>query len=562
LPSDFAKEIAKSLGMTDKWVDEWFTVEEDKLGYFIAKLQPKKFLEKDQFRTLCALTRDLGGEGYLQGMKAWKVPGPLAKKPLPQPDTTSTPGLDARSTPQPVSGVAPDSLIYDKSKPPDIPNIKFIPIDAVKIPNILPTRELISHERLTEITNSIKKHGLKYPIKVRRANSDYELIDGYLRLKCVQQLGWKGILAEIKDASDQEVIVESIVTNKHRIEEDPITIAKKCDVLVNAYSWTQEKIAEETGLSREYVANATRLLKLPKQIQREIASNKIGFRHGLTLLTVNNVDLQLQLATEVVEEGSTISELEERIRELQPKPVAPSPHEIPVPSQPSEPSTEARRTVQSEARASTSPLHPTLPSETTTAAPPKEEPTEALLGYEVPKLEPKLESEPKPLPKGEFDIILADPPWRYEVSHLRGSPENHYQTMSTEAICELTIPSSENAVLFLWATNPMLKDALKVMESWGFQYKTNLVWVKNHMGVGFWFRGQHELLLVGVKGNVSPPEQQDRYSSCLNAPVREHSQKPDEVYEIIEKMFPTAKARLELFARNKRESWEAWGNEV
>ena len=242
LPSDLAKEIAKSLGMTEKWVDEWFDIEEDKQGYFVAKLKPKKFLEKDhQFRTLCALTRDLGGEGYLQGAKAWKVPGPFAKKPLPQANTTSTQApkdvrrdVHVEGTPQPTLGVAPDSLT------PEIPNLKFIPVDAIKIPSFLPTRELISHEKLSEITNSIKKHGLKYPIKVRRANSDYELIDGYLRLKSVQQLGWKGILAEIKEASDEQVLTESVVTNKHRIEEDPITLAKKLDTLLNVFKFSKK----------------------------------------------------------------------------------------------------------------------------------------------------------------------------------------------------------------------------------------------------------------------------------------------------------------------------------
>ena len=400
LPSDFAKEIAQSLGMTEKWVDEWFDIEEDKQGYFIAKLKPKKFLEKEQFRTICALARDLGGEGYLQGAKAWSVPGPLAKKPLPQANTTSTPSpMDARSKPEPVSGVAPDSLTYDKSGSPDIPNLKFIPVDAIKIPAFLPTRELISHERLSEIRNSIKKHGLRYPIKVRRFNSDYELIDGYLRLKSVQQLGWKGILAEIKDATDQEVVVESLITNKHRIEEDPITAAKKLDILVNAFGYTQEKLAEEIGLSQEYVSNAMRLLKLPKEVQRQISSNDIGFRHGLTLLTVNNVDSQLKLAREVIDERLTISELEQRIDELQPKPVAPSPPMPAAPSQPSEPSTEARRAMQPEALASTlpsaqehvEPEHPPLPSEPTTAPSPKEEhveppepkPEPLLTGFEV-----------------------------------------------------------------------------------------------------------------------------------------------------------------------------------
>ena len=78
------------MGMTEKWVDEWFDIEEDKQGYFVAKLKPKKFLAREQFRTMCALVRDLGGENYLEGMKAWKVPGPYAKKSKPA-DTTSTP---------------------------------------------------------------------------------------------------------------------------------------------------------------------------------------------------------------------------------------------------------------------------------------------------------------------------------------------------------------------------------------------------------------------------------------------------------------------------------------
>jgi len=351
LPSDLAKEIAKSLGMTEKWVDEWFDIEEDKQGYFVASLKPKRFLEKDQFRTICALVRDLGGEGYLQGMKAWKVPSPFAKKPRPS-DTTSTPcPMDARSK-EPVSGVAPDSLTYDKSKPPEIPNIKFIPVDAVKIPDFLPTRTLISHERLSEITNSIKKHGLKYPIKVRRANSDYEMIDGYLRLKSVQQLGWKGILAEIKEASDEQLLTESIITNKHRIEEDPITLAKKLDILLNVFNYTQEKLAEEIGISREQVANSVRLLKLPKEVQHCLALNNVSFYHALLLLTLENPDLQVQLAKEVVDNGLSTRQLEERIRELQPRPIAPSPPVPLAPSQPSELSTEAHRAVQPESEAS------------------------------------------------------------------------------------------------------------------------------------------------------------------------------------------------------------------
>jgi N6-adenosine-specific RNA methylase IME4 len=133
--------------------------------------------------------------------------------------------------------------------------------------------------------------------------------------------------------------------------------------------------------------------------------------------------------------------------------------------------------------------------------------------------------------------------------------------LKTQEICELQIPTSENAVLFLWATNPLLEDALQVMKAWGFQYKTNIVWVKDKFGIGFYVRGQHELLLIGTKGNVHPPEESNRFSSVVNADVKEHSEKPEEIYNLIEAMYPD-KTYLELFARKQRLKWKSWGNEV
>jgi hypothetical protein len=119
------------------------------------------------------------------------------------------------------------------------------------------------------------------------------------------------------------------------------------------------------------------------------------------------------------------------------------------------------------------------------------------------------QSNPSPIPEGQFNVIYADPPWQYDLS-LRGSPEEHYPVMETKSICELKIPSSEDAVLFLWATNPKLEEALQVMKAWGFTYKTNLVWVKDKAGTGYWVRGQHELLLIGIKGNMPTPLEENR----------------------------------------------------
>jgi len=176
-----------------------------------------------------------------------------------------------------------------------------------------------------------------------------------------------------------------------------------------------------------------------------------------------------------------------------------------------------------------------------------------------------------PLPSGEFNVIYADPPWEYYLP-LRGAPETHYPTMTTEKICELKVPASKDAILFLWATNPKLEDALKVIKAWGFEYKTNMVWVKavtskddqiikNQIGTGYYFRGQHELLLVAKKGNISPPDEPDRCTSVLIVPREEHSRKPDVVYEIIENMYPNGKY-LELFATSERKGWVAWGNKL
>jgi N6-adenosine-specific RNA methylase IME4 len=170
--------------------------------------------------------------------------------------------------------------------------------------------------------------------------------------------------------------------------------------------------------------------------------------------------------------------------------------------------------------------------------------------------------EPPPLPKEKFDVIYADPPWEYEFSVSESREiENHYPTMTLDELKRLEIPAADNAVLFLWAPPPKLPEALEVMKAWGFRYVTCAVWDKEKIGMGYWFRQQHELLLVGVKGNYSPPPPDKRFPSVIRSPRTEHSRKPEVVYELIEAMFPNARL-LELFARrNDRPRWVAWGNE-
>ena len=112
----------------------------------------------------------------------------------------------------------------------------------------------------------------------------------------------------------------------------------------------------------------------------------------------------------------------------------------------------------------------------------------------------------------------------------------------------------------MWACAPKLDLALEVMAGWGFSFKTSAVWDKEKLGMGYWFRGQHELLLVGTKGDVSPPPPEARRSSVFREARGEHSRKPVCVYEWIEEAFPGAK--LEMYCREPRAGWQTWGNEA
>lgn len=161
-----------------------------------------------------------------------------------------------------------------------------------------------------------------------------------------------------------------------------------------------------------------------------------------------------------------------------------------------------------------------------------------------------------------YSIIYADPPWRYGGGTTPNRIiENHYPTMELEEIKKMRVPAEKNSLLYLWVTAPKVEEAIEVMNSWGFKYKTCMVWDKQLKGMGYWFRGQHELLFVGVRGTFSPPQQAQRVGSVLRSKRQEHSRKPDIVRKWIEEWYPD-KTKIELFAREVFETWSAFGNEV
>jgi N6-adenosine-specific RNA methylase IME4 len=164
----------------------------------------------------------------------------------------------------------------------------------------------------------------------------------------------------------------------------------------------------------------------------------------------------------------------------------------------------------------------------------------------------------------KFPIIYADPPWRFEnrMSDTRRI-ENHYPTMALEEICALEVAelSTPDAVLFIWSPASILDECIEVITAWGFEYKTCVVWVKDKIGMGFYVRNQHELLLIATRGSPPMPAEDDRASSVIHAPRTEHSEKPAEFYELIETMYPEL-PKIELFARAARDGWERWGNQA
>lgn len=166
-------------------------------------------------------------------------------------------------------------------------------------------------------------------------------------------------------------------------------------------------------------------------------------------------------------------------------------------------------------------------------------------------------------PVGIYRVVYADPPWQYENSGLNQSAQQQYDTMNIDAICELPVEgiAADDAVLFLWATSPLLPEALKVIDAWGFEYKTSFVWDKARPNYGFYNSVQHEFLLLATRGTCTP-DIDERIPSVVRIERTErHSTKPAAFRELVDKLYPHG-PRVELFAREAADGWVVWGNEV
>ena len=169
----------------------------------------------------------------------------------------------------------------------------------------------------------------------------------------------------------------------------------------------------------------------------------------------------------------------------------------------------------------------------------------------------------------KYQAIYADPPWDYQQCRLSGSAKKHYPTMRIEELCALPVAeiADRDCALFLWATFPQLPEALRLIQAWGFMYKTvAFVWLKQNRkaltwfyGLGFWTRSNAEICLLATKGH--PKRKSAGIHQLVICPVERHSKKPDEVREKIVALMGDV-PRIELFARQQTLGWDVWGNEV
>ncbi len=171
----------------------------------------------------------------------------------------------------------------------------------------------------------------------------------------------------------------------------------------------------------------------------------------------------------------------------------------------------------------------------------------------------------------KYSIILADPPWSFKAWSNKGkgrSPENHYDCLNLDQICRLQVSSiaDDNCALFLWVTSPNLMWAERVIKAWGFDYRTIVFYWdketkrgKDYFGQGYYSRASLEICLLAMKGRLEVKSHSVRQK--IRAKVREHSRKPDETHDLIVQLFGDL-PRIELFARQKVDGWDSWGNEV
>lgn len=369
------------------------------------------------------------------------------------------------------------------------------------IANLFPE---MSEFQFEELKKDIKQHGLKMPILTYGG----KVVDGRHRLRACTVLGIEAKYAELEAANDksaEQSVISINLQRRHLTDgQRAIFAARLTNSLLGTNQHTagavsQKQVAEELGISVDSVQRGKKVLNhgVPELIAA-VSDGKIDITNAAKIAQLAKVD-QSQLNFDDIK---AIQDASKAINKAKFE------------------SRRIERIQDIEAkRANNKPLESSL---------------------------------------GTFSVIYADPPWDYMGELAVG-----YPCMSTKEICDMPINNiaTKDAVLFMWTSASLLGDALQVVKAWGFEFKTSAVWDKGAAGQGAYFRQQHEVLMICIRGNVPEVPYGARPASVLKFPRLEHSRKPLEMYQIIDGMYPEL-SKIELFCRGEpAQGWTGWGNE-
>lgn len=358
---------------------------------------------------------------------------------------------------------------------------------------------------LGALAASIREVGLLHPIVVTR---DLALVAGERRLMACAQLGWKAIPVNFVDLA--EIVKGEFAENAIRkdfLPSEAVAIQRALEPTIKAAAETRKAVGQKSGGRGKKKLGGN----LPPSIDTRARSktrDKVAAYVGKSGRTLDKAAAVVEAAENNPERFADLVEEMDKTGKVD----------------------KAHRQMKQRAR------------------------------------DDELRQKPLVWPSGKYPIIYADPPWRYEHAPMESPSraiENQYPTMSLEEICALRVRdiATDDAVLFLWATAPKLAESMQVIEAWGFEYRTCMCWVKDKIGMGYYVRNQHELLLIARRGEPAKPAEARRPSSVMHAPRTKHSAKPAEFAAAIEAMYPDW-PKVELFSRSHRKGWAAWGNQA
>lgn len=372
---------------------------------------------------------------------------------------------------------------------------------------------------ITNLAASIRELGLLNPVTLTR---DLKLVAGYHRLEACRSLGWKRIPAQVLDLAEVDAELAEIDENLMRSE---LTVLERAQKLLRRKELYELKHPESRAYSPERQRRRRR--GRPDEIHSPGFSADTASRTGVTPRTVQQ---DVQIAQDLDRTAKRL---------IATTPTADNKTDLLLLARmaPAEQRAVARRIAGGRVKGVRDAVRVLR----------RQRQLRAIERYSA--------------PEGKFGVIVIDPPWPYEcrtddVTHLGTIP---YPSMSIDEIRALEIPADDDCVAWLWTTNAFMLPALQVLQDWGFQQKTILTWVKSRAGTGNWLRGQTEHCILAVRGR--PPVRLKNQSTVLHAPGGKHSQKPDAFYKLVDSLCPS-RAKLELFARERRPGWVGSGAEL